>query len=66
MKRHLLATVGFTLLAPIAGADTPARKDVLELAARVADWQLAHLDGAHITYMKEESRDPRSWEQGAF
>ena len=66
MKRHLLATIGFTLLAPIAGADTPARKDVLELAARVADWQLAHLDGAHITHMKEESRDPRSWEQGAF
>jgi rhamnogalacturonyl hydrolase YesR len=44
----------------------PARKDVLKLAARAADWQLARLDAAHITHMKEESRDPTSWEQGAF
>jgi rhamnogalacturonyl hydrolase YesR len=47
-------------------AAEPARKDVLKLAAKVADWQLAHLDGAHVTHQKEESRDPKSWEQGAF
>ncbi len=66
MKPLLLASLVAALLAPCAAAETPARKQVLELAARVADWQLAHLDAAHITHMKEESRDPRSWEQGAF
>ena len=44
----------------------PARKDVLKLAAKAADWQLAHLDGAYVTHQKEESREPKSWEQGAF
>jgi rhamnogalacturonyl hydrolase YesR len=47
-------------------ADAPTRRNVLKLAAKVADWQLARLDAAHITHMQEESRDPRSWEQGAF
>ena len=41
-------------------------EQVLELAEGVARRQLARLDAAHITHMKEESRDPRSWEQGAF
>jgi rhamnogalacturonyl hydrolase YesR len=48
-------------------ADAPARKQVLASAAKVADWQLARLDGKHITsHMNHESRDPRSWQQGAF
>jgi rhamnogalacturonyl hydrolase YesR len=48
-------------------AEAPSRKQVLAAATRVADWQLAHMDGMHITtHMKEESRDPRSWQQGAF
>lgn len=48
-------------------ADAPARAQVLATASRVADWQLARLDGRHITsHMSEESRDPRSWQQGAF
>jgi rhamnogalacturonyl hydrolase YesR len=51
---------------PAFGAEAPARKEVLALAARVADWQLAHMDAAHVTHFKEESRDPKSWEQGAF
>jgi rhamnogalacturonyl hydrolase YesR len=57
-----------SLLAPALGmaADGAARKDVLKLAAKAADWQLAHLDGAYVTHQQEESRDPRSWEQGAF
>ena len=55
-----------TLAAPAISAE-PTRKDVLTLAARVADWQLAHMDGLHITsHMKEESRQPLSWQQGAF
>ena len=60
--------VVLSLLAPTlaCAAAAPARKDVLKLAAKVADWQLARLDAAYITHMKEETRDPRSWEQGAF
>jgi rhamnogalacturonyl hydrolase YesR len=60
--------VVLSLLAPTlaCAAAAPARKDVLKLAAKAADWQLARLDAAHITHMKEETRDPRSWEQGAF
>ena len=54
------------LAVPAFGAEAPARKEVLALAARVADWQLAHMDAAHVTHFKEESRDPKSWEQGAF
>jgi rhamnogalacturonyl hydrolase YesR len=49
-----------------AGAATPERQQVLQLGARVADWQLAHRDGEHITHFQEESRSARSWEQGAF
>jgi rhamnogalacturonyl hydrolase YesR len=54
------------LAANSASADIPPRREVLTLAARVADWQLARLDAAHITHFKEESRSPLSWEQGAF
>ena len=71
--KHVFALVHamvFVTAAPAFGAgadaDAPARKDVLALAARVADWQLAHMDAAHVTHFKEESRDPKSWEQGAF
>jgi rhamnogalacturonyl hydrolase YesR len=60
--------MGLALLIPSLAfaADSPARKDTLKVAARVADWQLAHMDAAHITHMKEESKDAKSWEQGAF
>src|SRR5262245_50414864 len=59
--------VALALLAPslTLGADS-ARKDALKIAAKVADWQLARMDGPHITHMKEESKDAKSWEQGAF
>ena len=33
----------------VAQAELPKRSEVLSLAARVADWQLAHMDGAHVT-----------------
>jgi rhamnogalacturonyl hydrolase YesR len=44
------------------------RKDVLELAALVADWQLAHMDELPpgITAQSEETKEPRSWQKGAF
>jgi len=58
--------VVLSILASTAFSAEPARKDVLRLAAKAADWQLAHLDGAYVTHQTEESRDPRSWEQGAF
>jgi rhamnogalacturonyl hydrolase YesR len=53
--------------ASAADAAPPPRKEVLKIAARVADWQLARMDGQHITtHMKEEARESRSWQQGAF
>src|SRR5262245_43486489 len=53
-------------LAPAVSAEP--RKDVLDLAARVADWQLAHMDElpAGITAQSEETMEPRSWQKGAF
>jgi len=64
--KTLLALLVLFAPAFAASADAPARKDVLRLAAKVADWQLARLDAAHITHMKEETKDAKSWEQGAF
>jgi rhamnogalacturonyl hydrolase YesR len=60
----------FALAYPfLAGAaEVPAsRKDVLEIASRVADWQLARLGETQgVTKYAEETADPRSWQQGAF
>lgn len=67
--RHAATAVVLILLVStsVDAADAPTRKQVLTTASRVADWQLARLDGLHITsHMKEESRDSRSWQQGAF
>lgn len=73
MKQNLRAAAALALAlafttASIAadGTASDSRADILALAARVADWQLAHLDAEHITHFKDETRDPRSWEQGAF
>ncbi|HYJ42045.1 MAG TPA: glycoside hydrolase family 88 protein [Steroidobacteraceae bacterium] len=66
---HLASAAALALVfcAATATAQIPDRKQVLDAAARVADWQLARLDGTHITtHMNVESRDPRSWQQGAF
>jgi len=51
-----------------SAAERESRKDVLKLAARVADWQLARMDASHqgITSFAEETRSSRSWQQGAF
>jgi rhamnogalacturonyl hydrolase YesR len=61
------AICALALCGVAAAADPAARKDVLAIAARVADWQLARMDGAHITtHMADEARGSRSWQQGAF
>lgn len=60
-----LAVSGMVLATP-ASADS--RKEVLALASRVADWQLAHLEKmpAGVTSFSEETQRPRSWQKGAF
>jgi rhamnogalacturonyl hydrolase YesR len=63
--KSLLVMLALTSIA--AGAQTPARKDVLRLAARAADWQQAHMDKAPgITSVSEETNQPPSWQKGAF
>jgi rhamnogalacturonyl hydrolase YesR len=67
--RWLIAAISaLSLITSIAARATPpSRTQVLSAANKVADWQLSHLDGLHIqSHMKEESRNPRSWQQGAF
>ncbi len=69
MKHFLRGAVigAFLFVSAAMAAETPTRKQVLVSAAKVADWQLARMDGLHITsHMSGESREPRSWQQGAF
>jgi len=62
----VMSALGLMSSSSAAANEAASRKDVLALGARVADWQLAHLDAAHITQFNEETRSPLSWEQGAF
>jgi rhamnogalacturonyl hydrolase YesR len=63
--KSLLVMLALTSAA--AGAASPTRQDVLALASRAADWQLAHMDKAPgITSFSEETYQPRSWQKGAF
>jgi rhamnogalacturonyl hydrolase YesR len=65
MKITLALLLAMTSI--VAGAATPSRQQVLAVAARVADWQLAHMDKAPgITSFSEETYQPRSWQKGAF
>lgn len=59
-------TVLSLCVATVAAADS--RKEVLDLASRVADWQLAHMEKmpAGVTSFSEETQRPRSWQKGAF
>jgi len=73
MKKTLRRTMTCALalclstLTLAAGNQVPTRKDVLRIAARVADWQLDKLGTAHgVTKYAEETVNPRSWQQGAF
>src|SRR5688500_6938562 len=69
MNNHWRRAAGVLLLCVslnAVGADSSS-KEVLKIASRVADWQLARMDGQHITsHMSGESRQSRSWQQGAF
>jgi rhamnogalacturonyl hydrolase YesR len=50
-----------------AGTEVASRKDVLKVAARVAEWQLERMGATHgVTKYAEETANPRSWQQGAF
>jgi rhamnogalacturonyl hydrolase YesR len=39
---------------------------IREMAVRMADWQLARLDAAHISSATAETANPRAWEQAVF
>lgn len=53
--------------AAAVGHEAIDARRTLALMERVADWQLAHLEPvASIKVMREETRSPRSWQQGAF
>ncbi|MEO8020146.1 MAG: glycoside hydrolase family 88 protein [Pseudomonadota bacterium] len=57
----------FSAVSTAANVDYTSRKDVLKLAARVADWQLEHRGATQgVTRFAEETANPRSWQQGAF
>ncbi len=59
------ALVASAIVAP-AQAAQPARGP-LEVAVKLADWQLARLDDlSHIPAATEETRKTRGWEQAAF
>lgn len=48
-------------------ADLPPAAQVLALAEKVADWQIAHReDFSHIPTAGRETRSSRDWQQGAF
>jgi len=50
-----------------AATGNTARKEVLSLAARVADWQLSRMGTTEgVTSHAEETANSRSWQQGAF
>lgn len=59
------ATATATKTAP--AARPVARPEVLDLAQRVADWQLAHRDDlAGVRTFREQSAQPRDWIQATF
>ena len=66
-SRAILAASVVALSSIAAGADNTRNKEVLELASRVADWQLERMGATHgVTKFAEETVNPRSWQQGAF
>lgn len=67
-KLKLLGLCVFLASAPAAAdAQEPDPAKTLALMERAADWQLAHLEPVDtIKVMREETRSPRSWQQGAF
>lgn len=82
MKRAMIALLaGAALAAPMSACATPparakaastkavADKAVLAQGARVADWQLAHMDNfdyVPVTAFRKDTAAPRDWIQAAF
>ncbi|WP_116809566.1 glycoside hydrolase family 88/105 protein [Steroidobacter cummioxidans] len=71
MHARIVLAFGTTLMmfASLVAADTKAFDSAATLALmeRAADWQLAHLEPVDsVKVMREETRSPRSWQQGAF
>jgi rhamnogalacturonyl hydrolase YesR len=71
MKKLWMRSAVFAaaMLSVVAGAaeTSASRKDVLNLAARVADWQLERMGETEgVSSHAEETANPRSWQQGAF
>lgn len=73
IARSLIAGVLLAAAVPL-GAQTPAtpvsaaapRSQPIAAATRLATWQLARLDAAHVSRVTAETRNPRAWEQAVF
>jgi len=61
----LAAAVPLSAQAPAARA-TAVRQDPIATATRLAEWQLARLDAAHVSRVTTETKNPRAWEQAVF
>src|ERR1700741_1674243 len=66
----ILTALGTAAIASAPAAESLRTSDAgrtLALMEKVADWQLAHLEPvASIKVAREETRSPRSWQQGGF
>jgi rhamnogalacturonyl hydrolase YesR len=61
----LLAATPMAALAQGAAA-TRGEASAMEVAARLADWQLGQMHGGTVSRATGETRNPRAWEQAAF
>ena len=75
MLRSLAALVALPLSAAPAQAQAqapsavtrPAVRESIEIATRLARWQLAHMGNVqHVSRITTETRNPRAWEQAVF
>jgi rhamnogalacturonyl hydrolase YesR len=61
----LLAAAPTAVLAQGTIAARPASA-AIEVAVRLADWQLSQMHGGTVSRITGETRNPRAWEQAAF
>lgn len=62
----LLGVATLSIAQPPSARSAPVRSQPIALAARLATWQLARLDAAHISRVTTETKNPRAWEQAVF
>ena len=63
----LSAVFGANAASAAKAVELPPSAQVLALAERVADWQIAHReDFSRIPTAGRETRSSRDWQQGAF